>query len=220
MRWMPIPTPPSQPHRHRYLRCRDLASVGLIPLLHPHSRLHVPPHTPSNKLRHSILPYLSLTSTRTDFRLRLHPHRLPGVPISPQPVQGTYFLRHPSTCISLHAPRDSVSAIPVISQIAGPLLPSCLGPGHPPVLDEAVLDDGDLPGCQTYKAAMPSLLPFRVMSRYPSDVVLYTELYYSFPSFPFLFPKSLSLGLVLSLVLLVCLEYFLLFSHLASLSIH
>lgn len=58
-------------------------------------------------------------------------------------------------------------------------------PSTRPVL--VVLDDDDLPGCQTYKATMPSLSPSRVMSRYPfKSVGLYTELYYSFPSFPFL----------------------------------
>lgn len=77
---------------------------------HPHSRLHVlcfPPYRP--KSLHADAGNTWPLSTRRRRRLRHHPHTpLPGVRIlaAHKRDRGCHSLRrHPSTCISLHAPK-------------------------------------------------------------------------------------------------------------------
>lgn len=106
-------------HTSRSLQRRDFASVGPIPSSRPHRQVvYMCFHTLLSRL-------LSLTSVQDCAFTHI------GTYLTP-PLQGTY-LRHPSTCISLHAPTLLGLCKPtsVISQIAQPLLPSCPGPGMP-----------------------------------------------------------------------------------------
>lgn len=98
-----------------------------------------------------------------------------------QPLGGTHGLRHPSTCISLHAARLRLGTSSHQSDCwtTAAFMPRSWACTRP------ILGGDDLPGCQTYKVMMSSLPRVSIMSRYPFSCRLRTPKFrYSFSRFP------------------------------------